>query len=246
MQYNGGKKTDKPFVLVGKGVTFDSGGISLKPGEGMQHMKCDMMGAATVFGVINTICELKLPLNVVGIIPSVENLPGGNAYKPGDVLTSMSGQTIEVVNTDAEGRLILCDALTYAAKFKPKTIIDIATLTGAMVVALGTEVSGIFSNDDTLAKALTKAGDEIADRAWHMPLVNDYHKQLESFVADMKNCGTRWGGAITAALFLSNFTKEQHWAHIDNAGTALGGLDGDCAIGRPIPLLVNYLLHEAK
>lgn len=246
MQYNGGKKTDKPVALVGKGVTFDSGGICIKPGEGMQHMKCDMMGAASVFGVMQTICELKLPINVVGIVPTVENMPDGQAYKPGDILKSMSGQTIEVVNTDAEGRLILCDALTYAAKFKPKTIIDIATLTGAMVVSLGTEVSGIFSNDDTLAKSLVDAGNDVADRAWHMPLVQDYHKQLDSNVADMTNCGSRWGGAITAALFLSNFTKDQKWAHIDNAGTAIGGITGDNAIGRPVPLLVNYLLHEAK
>lgn len=246
MQYNGSKKTDKPIALVGKGVTFDAGGISIKPAEGMQHMKCDMMGAASVFGVMQTICELQLNINVVGIVPSVENLPGGNAYKPGDILKSMSGQTIEVVNTDAEGRLILCDALTYASKFKPTTIIDIATLTGAMVVSLGTEVTGIFSNDDTLAKKLVAAGDDIADRAWHMPLVQDYHKQLESNVADMTNCGSRWGGSITAALFLSNFTKEHTWAHIDNAGTAIGGISGDTAIGRPVPLLVNYLMQQAK
>ena len=244
MNYQGGKKSEQPFVFVGKGITFDSGGISIKPSLGMEDMKFDMMGAASVFGLMHAVTSLKLPINVVGIVPSAENMPDGNAYKPGDILKSMSGQTIEINNTDAEGRLILCDALTYASRFKPKALIDIATLTGAMVISLGFEVSGIFANNDKLAKDLVSAGDEITDRAWHLPLVEDYQRELKSEFADMKNCGSRWGGSITAGLFLSRFAKEQNWAHIDNAGTASGGYDGQGANGRPIALLVNYLLEQ--
>lgn len=244
MHYQGGKKTDKPYVFVGKGITFDSGGISIKPADHMDEMKWDMMGAATVFGVLHAAIQLNLPINIVGVIPSAENMPGGNAYKPGDILTSLSGQTIEIVNTDAEGRLILCDALTYASRFKPKAIIDIATLTGAIVVSLGFEVSGIFANNDKLAQDLVAAGDDITDRAWHLPLVEDYQRDLDSPFADMTNCGSRWGGAITAGLFLSRFTKDQNWAHIDNAGTGFCGYDGKGANGRPVALLVNYLLKQ--
>jgi len=244
MNYQGGKKADKPIVFVGKGVTFDSGGISIKPAQSMEEMKCDMMGAGTVFGVMHTVINLNLPINVVGIVPSVENMPDGHAYKPGDILTSMSRQTIEIINTDAEGRLILCDALTYAAKFKPKALIDIATLTGAMVVSLGQEYSGIFASNDSLATELVTAGDDVADRAWHMPLIDDYQRELDSEFADMTNCGSRWGGAITAALFLSRFTKEQNWAHIDNAGTGFGGNETKGGTGRPVALLINYLLGQ--
>lgn len=244
VNYQGGKKTDNPIVLVGKGITFDTGGISIKPADGMEEMKGDMMGAASVLGVIKAINELALPINVVGLVPTAENMPDGGSYKPGDILTSLSGQTIEVLNTDAEGRLILCDALTYAKRFNPKIVIDIATLTGAMAVALGLELSGIIANDDTLAKALVEAGDKISDRAWHMPLVEDYQRELDSAYADTSNCGSRWGGAITAALFLARFTKDYRWAHIDNAGSALSGYDGKGMRGRPIALLVNYLLTQ--
>jgi leucyl aminopeptidase len=245
MEYKGGKKNEQPFIFVGKGITFDSGGLSLKPAAAMEEMKWDMMGAATVFGLMHTVAELKLPLNVIGIVPTAENMPDGQSYRPSDIVTSMSGQTIEIVNTDAEGRLILCDALTYAAKYKPQTIIDIATLTGSIVVALGFELSGVFANDDTLAAELIEAGNEIADRAWHMPLMDDYQFELDSAFADMTNCGSRWGGSITAACFLSRFTKDYRWAHIDNAGTGFSsGAGYKGANGRPIALLMNYLLKQ--
>lgn len=246
LQYKGGAKDAAPYVFVGKGITFDTGGISIKPADHMEEMKFDMSGASTVLGVLQAAAELELPINVVGIIPTAENMPGGHAYRPGDILTGMSGQTIEVFNTDAEGRLILSDALTYAERFKPKAVIDIATLTGAIVVALGQDYSGIFANQDALAHALIAAGDDIADRAWHMPLVEEYHALFKSEVADMGNCGPRWGGAITAALFLSNFAKNYTWAHIDMAGV-MNKVDGaKDATGRPIPLLVNYLLQQSQ
>ncbi len=246
LSYKGGAKDAAPYVFVGKGITFDSGGISIKPADHMEEMKYDMCGAATVLGVLRAVAELKLPINVVGIIPTAENMPSGSAYRPGDILTSMSGQTIEVINTDAEGRLILCDALTYAERFKPKTVIDIATLTGAIVVSLGPDYSGIFANDDTLAHDLVKAGDDIVDRAWHMPLVQEYKELFKSEAADMSNCGPRWGGAITAALFLDNFTKAYTWAHIDMAAVMTKADGAKDASGRPVPLLVNYLLQQLK
>jgi leucyl aminopeptidase len=246
MNYQGGKKSAQPIALVGKGITFDAGGICIKPSASMDEMKFDMMGGATVMGVLRAIAELKLPINVVGIVPSAENMPDGKSYKPADIVTTMSGKTVNIIDTDAEGRLILCDALTYAAKFKPRTIIDIATLTGSIIVSLGFEISGIFANDDKLAKALVTAGEDICDRAWHMPLVRDYHEELKSVYADIDNCGSRWGGAITAACFLSNFTQNFSWAHIDNAGTAWK-IKGDVgATGRPIALLVNYLLKQCE
>lgn len=242
LQYNGGNKGDQPQVLVGKGVTFDSGGISLKPGPAMDEMKYDMCGAASVLGTIVAVAEMKLPINVVGVIPATENLPGGSATKPGDVVVSMSGQSIEILNTDAEGRLILCDALTYAERFKPARIIDIATLTGACVIALGKHASGLLGNDEALIDDLLEAGKLSGDRAWNLPLWTEYDEQLKSNFADIPNIsGGRDAGTITAACFLSRFTKDYHWAHLDIAGTAW--LDGaeKGATGRPVPLLVQYL-----
>lgn len=245
MQHLQGKKSQKPVVLVGKGITFDTGGISLKPGADMDEMKYDMCGAASVLGVFKAIGELKLPLNVVGLIPTCENMPSGRATKPGDILTSMSGQTIEVLNTDAEGRLILCDALTYAERFEPAAVIDIATLTGACVIALGHHVTGLFANHDGLAKALLEAGEEAHDRAWQMPLWDDYQGQLDSNFADMANIGGRAAGSITAACFLSRFAKKYDWAHLDIAGTAWKSGKDKGGTGRPVPLLVTYLLAQA-
>ena len=245
LQYVGGDKKQKPIVLVGKGITFDSGGISLKPGADMDEMKYDMCGAASVLGTIQAIAEMGLKLNVVGIIPSCENMPDGAASKPGDIVKSMSGQTIEILNTDAEGRLILCDALTYAAKFEPDTVVDIATLTGACVIALGHVASGLFSNQDKLAKELLDAGSAIHDRAWHMPLWDDYQQQLDSNFADMQNIGGRAGGSITAACFLSRFTKDYRWAHLDIAGTAWKSGKDKGATGRPVPLLTQFLIDRA-
>ena len=244
MEYHGADKKQKPVVLVGKGITFDSGGISLKPGAEMDEMKYDMCGAASVFGTIQAIAQLGLKLNVVGIIPSCENMPSSTATKPGDIVTSMSGQTIEILNTDAEGRLILCDALTYAAKFQPDTIIDIATLTGACIIALGHVASGLFSNQDKLAHELLAAGEQTQDRAWHMPLWEDYQSQLDSNFADMQNIGGRAAGSITAACFLARFTKEYRWAHLDIAGTAWRSGKDKGATGRPVPLLTRYLINR--
>lgn len=245
MQHLHGKKTQKPVVLVGKGITFDTGGISLKPGADMDEMKYDMCGAASVLGVFKALGELKLPLNVVGLIPTCENMPSGRATKPGDVLTSMSGQTIEVLNTDAEGRLILCDALTYAERFEPTAVIDIATLTGACVIALGHHVSGLFANNDSLAKALLDAGEKAGDRAWQMPMLDEYQGQLDSNFADIANIGGRAAGSITAACFLSRFAKKYDWAHLDIAGTAWKSGKEKGGTGRPVPLLVTYLMQQA-
>jgi leucyl aminopeptidase len=245
LQYKGGKDDEKPVVLVGKGVTFDSGGISLKPAPDMDEMKYDMCGAASVLGTIKAAALMKLPLNLTVIVPSTENMPGGGASRPGDIVTSMSGQTIEILNTDAEGRLILCDALTYAARFEPDTVIDVATLTGACVVALGHVATGLFANNDTLARELEHAGDEAHDRAWQMPLWSDYQELLKSPFADMANIGGRWGGSITAACFLARFTKKYVWAHLDIAGTAWTSGADKGATGRPVPLLMHYLLKRA-
>ncbi|MEZ0232515.1 MAG: leucyl aminopeptidase [Methylophilaceae bacterium] len=245
IQHKKGKKNQKPVVLVGKGITFDTGGISLKPGAEMDEMKYDMCGAASVFGTMKAIAEMELSLNVIGIIPTCENMPDGNAIKPGDILTSMSGQTIEVLNTDAEGRLILCDALTYAEKFDPAAVVDIATLTGACVIALGHHASGLFSNKDGLAKELLDAGEAALDRAWQMPLWDDYQSQLDSNFADIANIGGRAGGSITAACFLSRFTKKYDWAHLDIAGTAWKSGKDKGATGRPVPLLTEFLIKRA-
>ncbi|MCB1854848.1 MAG: leucyl aminopeptidase [Pseudomonadales bacterium] len=244
MHYKGGKSAQKPYVLVGKGITFDSGGISIKPGAKMDEMKFDMGGAASVFGTLRTVTELGLPINVVGIVAAAENMPSGGATKPGDVVTSMAGKTIEVLNTDAEGRLVLCDALTYAGRFKPQVVIDIATLTGACVVALGAHASGLYANDDKLAEALLAAGTESHDRAWRMPLWDDYQKQLDSNFADIANIGGPGGGSITAACFLSRFTGDYHWAHLDIAGSAWDSAPKG-ATGRPVGLLSQYLIEQA-
>lgn len=234
-----------PTVLVGKGITFDSGGISIKPAATMDEMKFDMCGAASVLGSMRALCEMQYPGDVVGIIPACENLPSGRANKPGDVVTSMSGQTIEILNTDAEGRLILCDALTYAERFKPSAVIDIATLTGACVVALGNVNTGLFSPNDSLADALVTAGRQSMDPVWRMPLDDAYQEQLKSNFADMANIGGQPAGAVTAACFLSRFAKGYAWAHLDIAGTAWKGGKEKGATGRPVPLLLQYLLNKA-
>jgi leucyl aminopeptidase len=231
---------------VGKGITFDSGGISLKPPAEMDEMKYDMCGAASVLGSLQAAAELGLPLNVVGIIPTCENLPSGRANKPGDIVTSMSGQTIEVLNTDAEGRLILCDALTYAERFEPAAVVDIATLTGACVIALGNVASGLLANDDILAREVMAAGDVAHDRCWQLPLFEDYQEQLKSNFADMANIGGRPAGTITAAAFLSRFAKNYPWAHLDIAGTAWKSGKEKGGTGRPVPLLVHFLAGRAK
>ena len=245
MDYRGGHKGDKPVVLVGKGVTFDAGGISLKPGQAMDEMKFDMCGAASVLGALAACAQLGLPLNVVGIVPATENLPDGQATKPGDIVTSMSGQTIEVLNTDAEGRLILCDALTYAERFKPAAVIDVATLTGACVIALGKHAAGLLSNHGPLAAELLNCGTTAGDRCWELPLWDDYQPQLDSNFADMANIGGREAGTITAACFLSRFTKDYHWAHLDIAGVAWNQGKEKGATGRPVPLLMQFLLGRA-
>ena len=245
LSYQGAKAGDKPIVLVGKGVTFDTGGISLKPSAEMDEMKYDMCGAASVLGTIQAVARMALPINLTVVVPATENMPGGSASRPGDIVTSMSGQTIEILNTDAEGRLILCDALTYAERFEPDTVIDVATLTGACVVALGNIATGLFANKDALARELLDAGDEAHDRAWHMPLWDDYQELLKSPFADMGNIGGRWGGSITAACFLSRFTKKFEWAHLDIAGTAWKSGADKGATGRPVPLLTHYLLQRA-
>ena len=241
LKYTGAGKA-APVVLVGKGITFDTGGISLKPGAGMDEMKYDMCGAASVLGVFAALARLQPKINVVGLIPTCENMPAGNATKPGDVITAMDGTTIEVLNTDAEGRLILCDALCYAARFKPKAIVDIATLTGACVIALGGVRSGLFSNDDALAAALSAAGDEAQDLCWRMPLDADYADGLKSKYADVANVAGREAGAVTAAKFLHRFVGDTPWAHLDIAGTAWKSGAAKGATGRPVGLLLQYLL----
>ncbi|MEI8117583.1 MAG: leucyl aminopeptidase [Methylophilaceae bacterium] len=246
LQHLKGNKNDKPVVLVGKGITFDTGGISIKPGAEMDEMKYDMCGAASVLGTFKTIAEMDLPLNVIGIIPTCENMPDGRAVRPGDVVTSMSGLTIEVLNTDAEGRLILCDALTYAERFEPSVVIDIATLTGACVIALGHHATGLFSNNDDLAKELLSAGEASLDRAWHMPMWEEYQPLLDSNFADMANIGGRAGGSITAACFLSRFAKKFDWAHLDIAGTAWKSGKEKGGTGRPVPLLTQFLVARAQ
>ncbi|MET0333558.1 MAG: leucyl aminopeptidase [Rhizobacter sp.] len=244
-RYNGAAKTQAPIVLVGKGITFDTGGISIKPAAEMDEMKFDMGGAASVLGTLRAVAELKPKLNLVVIVPSCENMPDGRAVKPGDVVTSMSGQTIEILNTDAEGRLILCDALTYAERFKPAAVVDVATLTGACVIALGNHHTGLFSPDDALADALLAAGRNSLDSAWRMPIDDDYADGLKSNFADMGNVGPRAGGAITAAIFLKKFTGKYRWAHLDIAGTAWKSGAAKGSTGRPVPLLTHFVLSTA-
>lgn len=248
LEYWGGKKSEAPVALVGKGVTFDTGGNSLKTPENMLGMKYDMCGAATVLSTLQAAAQLKLKINLIGIMAVVENMPGGTAYKPDDILKSMSGQTIEIISTDAEGRVILADALTYCERFKPDVVIDIATLTGAVVIALGAHATGLLSNNDELAADLLKAGKESNDRAWQLPLWDEYQEQIKSPFADMTNSGGRMAGTITAACFLSRFAKKFRWAHLDVAGTAAsfisGGIAEEKATGRPVPLLVQYLLNR--
>ncbi len=246
IRYNGAAKSQAPVVLVGKGITFDTGGISIKPAAEMDEMKYDMGGAASVLGTLRAIAELQPSVNVVGIIPSCENMPDGRAIKPGDVVTSMSGQTIEILNTDAEGRLILCDALTYAARFKPSCTIDVATLTGACVISLGGVRSGLFSHHDDLAVALVQAGESALDLCWRMPLDDEYGEGLKSNFADMANVGGRAGGAISAAKFLQKFTGDMRWAHLDIAGTAWKSGAAKGSTGRPVGLLVDFILSQAN
>ncbi|WP_280150379.1 leucyl aminopeptidase [Piscinibacter sp. XHJ-5] len=244
-RYDGGTKSQAPVVLVGKGITFDTGGISIKPAAEMDEMKYDMGGAASVLGTLRAIAELKPKLNVIGLIPTCENMPSGHSVKPGDVVTSLSGQTIEILNTDAEGRLILCDALTYAERFKPRAVVDIATLTGACVVALGHHNSGLFTADDELAEQLLAASRQALDPVWRMPLDEEYDDALKSNFADMANVGPRAGGAITAAMFLRRFTGKYRWAHVDIAGTAWKSGAAKGATGRPVPLLTHFVLSHA-
>ena len=245
MHYNGGPARQAPQVLVGKGITFDTGGISLKPAAEMDEMKYDMCGAASVLGTMQAIAQMKLKLNVIGIVPTCENMPGGRATKPSDVVTSMSGQTIEILNTDAEGRLILCDALTYAERFKPAAVVDIATLTGACVVALGNHHTGLFSSQETLVADLVAAGRQSGDTCWPMPVDEVYGEALKSNFADVANVGGRAGGAITAACFLARFTKAYDWAHLDIAGTAWKSGAAKGATGRPVALLTTWLEGRA-
>lgn len=244
MEYkNGGEQA--PVAFVGKGITFDSGGISLKPGEAMDEMKYDMLGAASVIAVMAAAAELELPLNIIGIVAAAENLPSGSANKPGDIWKTMSGLTVEVLNTDAEGRLVLCDALTYAQEYQPEVLIDIATLTGACIIALGHHATGVLANDDQLAAAILKAGKDAEDRGWQLPLWDEYQEQLKSNFADMQNIGGRAGGTITAAKFLSNFTKNVSWAHLDIAGTGWISGKSKGATGRPVGMLLQYLFDKS-
>ena len=246
LEHRGGPTKAKPVVLVGKGITFDTGGISIKPAAEMDEMKFDMCGAASVLGTMKAVGEMRLRLNVVGVIPSTENMPGGRATRPGDIVKSLSGKTVEILNTDAEGRLILCDALTYVERFEPAVVIDIATLTGACVIALGHVASGLFANDDPLAREVAAAGDAAADRVWHMPLWEDYQEQLKSNFADFANVGGRAAGAVTAACFLARFAGSYKWAHLDIAGTAWKKGKEKGATGRPVPLLTQFLVNRAR
>jgi leucyl aminopeptidase len=245
LQYRGATADDQPIALVGKGITFDSGGISLKPAENMDQMKFDMCGAASVIGAFEACALLDLPINLVTIVAAAENMPGGRSYRPGDVLTSMSGKTIEILNTDAEGRLVLCDALTYCERFNPRATIDVATLTGACVVALGHHASGLMSPHDDLAEELTAAGQQAVDRAWRLPLWEDYQEQLKTPFADMKNVGGMPAGSITAGCFLSRFARNQRWAHLDIAGSAWKWGMTEGATGRPVGLLTQFLMSQA-
>jgi leucyl aminopeptidase len=245
LRYNGAAKGKKPIALVGKGITFDTGGISLKPAGEMDEMKFDMSGAGSVLGAVRALAGMKAPVNVVGVIPACENMPGGQATRPGDIVTTLSGQTVEILNTDAEGRLILCDALTYAARFNPEKVIDIATLTGACVVALGHVASGVFANDEALAAEVLAAADDARDPAWRLPLWEEYQEQLRSNFADFANIGGRPGGAITAACYLARFTRKMKWAHLDVAGTAWKSGRDKGSTGRPVPLLVRFALRHA-
>lgn len=244
LKYTGTKKTENPYVLVGKGITFDTGGISMKPAYGMDEMKFDMCGAGGVLGTMEAVAHLDLPINVIALIPTCSNMPGGNATKPGDIIKSMSGQTVEILNTDAEGRLILCDALTYAQQFKPKSIIDVATLTGACVIALGHVYTGLMSPSNGLAQELLDAGEQAVDPAWRLPMADEYGQKLKSNFADFANVAGREGGAITAACFLSKFTQGETWAHLDVAGTAWQSGSAKGATGRPVPLLTQYFLNQ--
>ena len=246
LKYTGAAADQRPWVLVGKGITFDSGGISIKPGASMEEMKYDMMGGAAVLGAVLSVARLGLPINLVAIVPAVENMPGGHAYRPSDILTSMSGQTIEVVNTDAEGRLILCDALTYAQRFEPRAIVDVATLTGACVVALGKHAHGLMSKHDDLVAELVAAGERTLDRAWRLPIWDEYQQQIDSVFADMANVGGKYAGAITAGCFLARYTEKQRWAHLDIAGTAWDEGRKGMATGRPVPLLVQWLIDRSE
>jgi leucyl aminopeptidase len=246
MEYTGASAKTKPYVLVGKGLTFDAGGISIKPSANMDEMKYDMCGGASVIGAIAAAAELQLPLNIVALVPASENLPSGAANKPGDIVKSMAGLTIEILNTDAEGRLLLCDALNYAQRYEPAAVIDVATLTGACVVALGRHPSGLWSNDESLAAAVSEAGETALDRVWRMPLWDEYQDQLKSNFADLANIGGPDGGSVTAACFLSRFTKDYPWAHVDIAGTAWKSGAEKGATGRPVPLLVQYLLDRVQ
>ncbi|HWQ37260.1 MAG TPA: leucyl aminopeptidase [Burkholderiales bacterium] len=245
IEYGGGRRADRPVVLIGKGITFDTGGISLKPAADMDEMKYDMSGAGSVLGTMHAIAQMRLPLNVVGIVPATENMPGGDATRPGDIVRSLSGQTVEILNTDAEGRLILCDALTYAERYRPAAVIDIATLTGACVIALGHVATGLFANDESLAQELLAAGETALDRAWRMPLWDEYQEQLKSNFADMANIGGRPAGSVTAACFLSRFAGKFKWAHLDIAGTAWRSGKEKGSTGRPVPLLTQFLMSRA-
>ncbi|WHN65205.1 leucyl aminopeptidase [Cysteiniphilum sp. QT6929] len=246
MEYRAGNKDDKPIVLVGKGLVYDTGGLCLKPWQSMGSMKMDMGGAAAVFGTMKAIVELKLPINIIGAVALVENSIDGDSYRPGDVLTSMKGITVEIGNTDAEGRLALCDTLTYIERYDPKVVIDIATLTGAMVISLGGDITGLFGNNDALVNDIKLAAEESHDHAWHMPLHQAYHEQLKSEIADVYNIGGPAAGSITAALFLSKFTEKYTWAHLDVAGSAMKGFEKATATGRPVPMLTQYIINQTK
>jgi len=245
LKYQGKDENSQPIVLVGKGVTFDTGGISLKPGPNMEQMKFDMGGAASVIGAFEAVAVMQLPINLVCVVAAAENMPDGNAYRPGDVLTSMSGKTIEVLNTDAEGRLVLCDALTYSQRFKPKAMVDVATLTGACMIALGHHASAIMSKHDDLADELLEAGQQAVDRGWRLPLWDDYQPQIKSTFADMKNVGGMQAGSITAGCFLSRFTTDQRWAHIDCAGSTWKWGGTESSTGRPVGRLTQFLINQA-
>lgn len=246
IKHSGGEDGQAPVVLVGKGLTFDSGGISIKPGEAMDEMKYDMCGASSVLGAMQAVAELNLPINIIGVVAGCENMPDANAYRPGDILTTMSGQTVEVLNTDAEGRLVLCDALTYVERFEPECVIDIATLTGACVIALGKHATGVMSQHNPLAHDILNASEQSSDRAWRLPLWEEYQEQIESPFADMANIGGRPAGTITAGCFLSRFTRKYNWAHLDIAGTAWVSGAKKGATGRPVPMLTQFLMNKAQ